>query len=74
MHVPYLFGNTVFLRSCDSFSFQNNPKSLDLSFQTDLDFSDCFKTDCLKTDLDFWDYFGRKMRIIAKFHRTDLVI
>ena len=25
-----------------SFSFQNNPKNLDLSYKTDLDFGDCF--------------------------------
>ena len=40
-----------------NFSFQNNPKDLDLSCKTDLD--------CL----------GRvKIGIIAKFHKTDLVI
>ena len=39
------------------FSFQNNPKNLDLSY---------------KTDLDLWDCLGRiKQLIIAKFHRTD---
>ena len=42
------------------FSFQNSPKDLDPS---------------CKTDLDFWDCLGRvKIGIIAKFHRTDLVI
>ena len=42
------------------FSFQNNPKDQDLSY---------------KTDLDLWDCLGRvKLRIIAKFHRNDLVI
>ena len=42
------------------FSFQNNPKDLDPS---------------CKTDLDLWDCLGRvKIGIIAKFHRTDLVI
>ena len=42
------------------FSFQNNPKDLDPSS---------------KTDLDLWDCLGRaKIGIIAKLHRTDLVI
>ena len=42
------------------FSFQNNPKDLDPS---------------CKMDLDHWDCFGKgKISIIAKFHRTDLVI
>ena len=42
------------------FSFQNNPKDLDPSCKMDLDLSDCL---------------GRvKIGIIAKFHRTDLVI
>ena len=40
------------------FSFQNNPKSLDLSY---------------KTDLDLWDCLRRVKHLypIAKFHRTD---
>ena len=43
-----------------SFSFQNNPKDLDPS---------------CKMDLDLWDCLGRvKIGIIAKLHRTDLVI
>ena len=42
------------------FSFQNNPKDLDLS---------------CKMDLDLWDCLGRvKICINTKFHRTDLVI
>ena len=42
------------------FSFQNNPKDLDPS---------------CKTDLDLWDCLGMgKIGIIARFHRTDLVI
>ena len=42
------------------FSFQNNPKDLDPS---------------CKADLDLWDCLGRvKIGIIAKCHRTDLVI
>ena len=42
------------------FSFQNNPKDLDPSY---------------KTDLDLWDCLGMgKIGIIARFHRTDLVI
>ena len=42
------------------FSFQNNPKDLDPS---------------CKMDLDLWDCLGMgKIGIIAKFHRTDLVI
>ena len=42
------------------FSFQNNPKDLDPSY---------------KTDLDLWDCLGTgKIGIIARFHRTDLVI
>ena len=42
------------------FSFQNNPKDLDPS---------------CNMDLDLWDCSGRvKIGIIAKFHRTDLVI
>ena len=46
---------------CDrSCFFQNNPKNLDPSF---------------KMDLDLWDCLGwSKTCIIAKFHRTDLVI
>ena len=40
------------------FSFQNNPKDLDPSY---------------KMDLDLWDCLGG-MKLIAKFHRTDLVI
>ena len=40
------------------FSFQNNPKDLDLS---------------CKTDLDLLDFLGRvKIGIVAKFHRTEL--
>ena len=43
-----------------SFSFQNNPKDLDPS---------------CKMDLDLWDCLVRvKIGIVAKFHRTDLVI
>ena len=38
--------------------FLNYPKNLDLSY---------------KTDLDLWDCLGR-VKLIAKFHRTDLVI
>ena len=42
------------------FFFQNNPKNLDPSY---------------KMDLDIWDLIRKgKTRIIAKFHRTDLVI
>ena len=42
------------------FSFQNNPKDLDPSCKMDLDLRHCL---------------GRvKIGIIAKFHRTDLVI
>ena len=42
------------------FSFQNNPKDLDPS---------------CKMDLDLWDCLGMgKIGIIARFHRTDLVI
>ena len=42
------------------FSFENNPKNLDPSY---------------KTDLDLWNHLGKgKTCIIAKFHRTDLVI
>ena len=42
------------------FSFQNNPKDLDPSY---------------KMDLDLWDCLGMgKIGIIARFHRTDLVI
>ena len=40
------------------FPLQNNLKNLDLSY---------------KTDLDPWDCFGR-VKLIAKFHWTDLVI
>ena len=40
------------------FSFQNNPKDLEPS---------------CKADLDLWDCLG-KIGIIAKFHRTNLVI
>ena len=41
-----------------SFPFQNNPKTLDPSY---------------KTDLDLWHCLGRVKLIIAKFHMTDLV-
>ena len=42
------------------FSFQNNLKNLHLSY---------------KMDLDLWDCLRRvKLVIIAKFHRTDLII
>ena len=41
-------------------SFQNNPKNLDPSYQTDLDLWDCLGR--VKT---------RIIAIIAKFHRTD---
>ena len=42
------------------FSFQNNPKDLDPS---------------CKMDLDLWDCLGMgKIGIIARFHRTDIVI
>ena len=42
------------------FSFQNNPKDVDPSYKMDLDLRDCL---------------GRvKIGIIAKFHRSDLVI
>ena len=41
-------------------SFQDNPKDLDPSY---------------KTDLDLWDCLGGvKICIIAKFHRTNLVL
>ena len=40
------------------FPLPNNPKNLDLSF---------------KTDLDLWDCLGR-VKLTAKFHKTDLVI
>ena len=52
--IPYFFSyKTVFF-----FSFQNNPKNLDLSYKMALDLCDCL---------------GR-VKLIAKFHRTDLVI
>ena len=41
------------------FPSKNNSKDLDPSF---------------KMDLDLWDCLGREIGIIAKFHRTDLVI
>ena len=42
-------------------SFKNHPKTLDPS--------------SCKTDLDFWNLFWKgKIHIIAKFHRTDLVV
>ena len=40
------------------FSFQNNIKNLDPSYMT---------------DLDLWDCLGR-VKLVAKYHRTDLVI
>ena len=53
--IPYFFG---FMK--ELFSFQNNPKNLDLSY---------------KTDLDIWDCLERVIpHIIVKLHRTDLVI
>ena len=38
------------------FSFHNNPKNLDLSYKTDLDFWDCLKG----------------THLIAEFHKNDL--
>ena len=38
------------------FSFQNNPKNLDLSYKTDLDFWDCLEG----------------THLIAEFHKNDL--
>ena len=53
--LQYFFGCKTEL-----FSFQNNPKNLDLSYKTDLDLRDCF---------------GRvKLKIIAKFLGTALDI
>ena len=50
-----------------SFTFQNNPKDLDLSYKTDLDLWDCFEREnpkdldpSCKMDLDLWDCFGRE--------------
>ena len=49
-----------FYYKTEFFAFQNNPKDLD--------------PPC-KMDLDLWDCLGRvKIGIIAKLHRTDLVI
>ena len=46
--VPYFFGYKT-----EIFSFQNNPKDLDLS---------------CKTDLDLWDYLGRvKLVLLQNF-------
>ena len=42
-----------------SLFFQNNPKNVDPSYKMDLDLRDCS---------------GRVKHIIAKFHKTDLVI
>ena len=54
-YIPYFFGYKT-----EFFSFQNNPKDLDPSYET---------------DLNLWDCFGMgKIGIIARFHRTDLVI
>ena len=41
------------------FSFQNDLEDVGLSY---------------KTDLDLWNFLGRVKLIVAKFHRTDLVI
>ena len=62
--IPYFFKyKTDFY-----FPFQNNPKDLDPSYKIDLDPPS-------KMDLDLWDCLGRvKTHIIAKLHRTDLVI
>ena len=57
-HLTWIYRISSIIRR--SFSFQNNPKDLDPS---------------CKMDLDLWDCLGRvKIGIIAKFHRTDLVI
>ena len=32
---------TIFFRLTEFFSFQNNPKNLDMSYKTDLDLWDC---------------------------------
>ena len=62
--VSYSISRLIYRISLDIsqsfFSFQNNPKDLDLSYKTDLDICYCK---------------GRvEPLIIAKFHRTDLVI
>ena len=51
--ILYFFGYKT-----DFFSFQNNPKNLDL---------------CYKTDLDPWDCLGM-VKLVTKLHRNDLVI
>ena len=59
LSVFYKVSTTVFLR-IRVFSFKNNPKNLDLSY---------------KADLDLWDYmYLGRVKLIAKFHRTDEVI
>ena len=74
--IPYLFGSdTLFIGSflilrmtTNSvlsiiwvLPFLHNPKYLDLSYKTDLDFCNLKYLDLsYKTDLDFGDYFGRK--------------
>ena len=54
--VPYFFGYKMVF-----FSFQNNPKDLDLSCNNpkDLDLS-------CKTDLDLWDCLGRVKLVLLQ--------
>ena len=57
--IKLLFSLTIFLWLEDRFfTFQNNPKNLDMSY---------------KMDLDLWGCLGR-VKLITKFHRKDLVI
>ena len=60
LELPYFFGYKI-----EFFSFQNNPKNLDPSYKIDLDVLDCLGMGLFRKD---------KTGIIAKFHRTDLVI
>ena len=60
-NIPYIYYRISSVIRRSFFSFQNNPKDLDLS---------------CKMDLDLWDFYVRKSKIgiIAKFHGPDLVI
>ena len=54
-------GSLCYHISSAVFSFQNTPKDLDPSYKMELDLWDCLR-------------INGKIRIIAKFHGTDLVI
>ena len=57
-HLKIMFHASSVIRR-GTFTLQNNSKNLDLSYKTDLDFWNCFGREKQSTDLDFWNCFGR---------------